>query len=103
MNAIKDILREELEYALDLKEFYEENIRELPKGSISKKIINNRHYLYLQYRTGAKVNGNSLSRLTDNEIKEIEEKIEKRKKYIRLLREVNEKIIYLKKALNVKV
>jgi len=103
MDAVKDILKEELNYALELKKFYKENMRNLPKGSISKKKIKNRQYYYLQYRKAGKVKCDFLSKLSADEVKEIEEKVEKKKKYIKLLKQVEEKIIYLKKALSVKV
>ncbi len=99
MDMIKNILQEELDYAVELREHYLDNLKALPRGSLSVKNINGRAYTYLQYREGRKVVSIILSQ---QEIPDYRDKIKKRERYKRLLKEVEEKICYLKKALNVK-
>ncbi len=50
MSAIVNILQEELERLKNLKQLYQSNIEELPKGSIQIKNINGKPYPYLLYR-----------------------------------------------------
>ena len=102
MNSVKDVLEEELKYVLDLKKHYQENIEQLPKGSISKKIISGKEYLYLQYRAGRKVFCNFL-KMSVADLKYLKEKIQKREKYKKLLKEVEQKIMYLRKLSNVRL
>ena len=99
MDMIRNILKEELDYAIELQKHYLDNLKALTRGSLSVKNINGKAYTYLQYREGRKVISKILSQ---QEIPDYEDKIKQREKYKRLLKEVEEKICYLRKALNVK-
>lgn len=99
MDMIRNILQEELDYALKLKEHYLDNLEELPRGNLSVKKINSRAYTYLQYREGRKVISKIVS---PEELPDLKDKIKKRDRFGKLLKEVEEKISYLRKALNVK-
>lgn len=103
MDSVKDILGEELKYLLGLIKHYQENIKKLPRGSISKKKIFGREYIYSQHRQGKKVLCNYLGKLSAGELKKLQEKINQREQYKKLLKEVNQKILYLRKALNVRI
>lgn len=99
MDMVRNILKEELNYALELKEHYLDNLKKMPRGSLSVKKINGREYTYIQYRDGRKV----ISRIIPGEeLPGLKDKIKKRVRYRKLLKEVDEKISYLRKALNVK-
>lgn len=99
MDMVRNILKEELNYALELKEHYLDNLKKMPRGSLSVKKINGREYTYIQYRDGRKI----ISRIIPGEeLPDLKDKIKKRGRYRKLLKEVDEKISYLRKALNVK-
>lgn len=102
MDMIKGVLQEQLEYALEAKRRYNENIKELPYGSLSEKERNGKLYYYLAYRKDGKMKFDYLGKLFDEEIEEYNEKIEKRRLYKNILKNLNKEIKYLKKVLNVK-
>lgn len=99
MDMIKSILEEELDSALELMKHYQNHLNSLPKGSLSAKKIKGNKYIYLQYREGNKIVGRVLH---GDEIQGYRDKIEKRNKYKRLLKDVGGKVRYLRRALNVK-
>jgi hypothetical protein len=97
MDTIKGILQEELNYALELQERYKAVLNEFPKGSLSVKRIKGRDYTYLQHREGRKV----ISRiLSAQEVESHKEEIRRREKYRRLLKETEDKIKFIGKALS---
>jgi len=87
MAVLKEMFKEEKERLLKMKKFYMERILEFPKGSIVFKNRGNRKYPYLVYREGEKIKTDYLKNSV-NELKELEFKIKKRKKYLKLLREI---------------
>lgn len=97
MDAVKNILREELNYALDLQQHYEKILNSFPKGSLSYKKIKGKTYTYLQYRDGNRV----VSRMPAvQEVESYRELFDKRNGYRQLLKEVKEKIKFIRKALS---
>ena len=88
MAILKEMFKEEKERLLKMKKFYINKIQELPKGSIVFKNRGNRRYPYLVYRIGEKVKTDYL-KVNADELKEIEFKINKRKKYIKLIKDIN--------------
>ncbi len=88
MAILKEMFKEEKERLLKMKKFYINKIQELPKGSIVFKNRGNRRYPYLVYRIGEKVKTDYL-KVNADELKEIEFKINKRKKYIKLVKNIN--------------
>jgi len=103
MELVKSVLQEELDYALRLKSRYEELIAECPKGSLVRRKIKKAEYFYLSYRESPlKVRQKYLGRLPKDKLRDYKEKIEKRKKLEKSLKEVRKKILYLRRALRVK-
>ncbi len=98
---VKGVLREELEHAKRAKQRYEEGLDELPRGSLQKKKINDKAYYYIAYRNGNKVKFDYLGKLSDADIKSYREKIEKRKRYKKLIKDLDKEIKYLGRVLNV--
>ncbi len=88
MAILKEMFKEEKERLLKMKKFYINKIQELPKGSIVFKNRGNRRYPYLVYRIGEKIKTDYL-KVNADELKEIEFKINKRKKYIKLVKDIN--------------
>lgn len=102
MDAVKGVLREELEYELKVRERYEEALFALPKGSLSKKRIGGRDYFYLAHREGPTIKTVYVGKADAEEVQAYQANIAKRKRYQRMLRETKRTIRYLKKVLNVK-
>ena len=103
MDSVKSVLQEELEYSLKVRERVQEALAEIPKGNLSEKQIYGRRYFYLAYRQGPKVKTVYLGKLSPDEAQVYREKIAKRKLLRKMLRDTKQKIVYLKKALHVKV
>jgi hypothetical protein len=99
MDMVKGVLREQLEYAIYVQDEFEKSMEGFPKGSIVKK---EGGYCYLAYREGGKVKFEYIGKLSDEELKIYQEKIEKRRRYKKLLRDNKEQIKFLRRALKVK-
>ena len=87
MAVLKEMFKEEKERLLRMKKFYMDKIQELPRGSIIYKNRGKRAYPYLIYRDKKKVKTDYL-KCSPDELKDLEFKIKKRKKYLKLLREI---------------
>lgn len=100
MGLIKGVLKEELENSIRLKKSYEKEIKERPGGSIVIKQIRGNKYYYVAFRVGGKVRfiykGKELSRAF---LDEFEKSKRLRNKYKDLVRQLNKRIKYLRKAL----
>lgn len=101
MGVIKDLLKEELENSIRLKKEYAEAFKKQPGGSIIKKEIGGHHYYYLAFREdkkvrfiykGKKVSQEDLCLLKDSKRLKV--------KYRALIRKLDKRIKYLKKALH---
>lgn len=99
MDGVKNLLQEELDYALKVQKRYCEAILMLPRGSLWKKKVNNKEYYYLAYREGHKVKFDYLGKLSEQEIKAYQNKVEKRRRYLKLIKDVKEEIKFLKRVL----
>jgi len=103
MRAIEGVLKEELGRLLQLKKSYLREISKLSRGSICEKKIKKNKYPYLVFREGSRVVYEYIGKLSDLKIKKLASEIEQRRKYEKLLREVNfsisrlEKIVYGRK------
>ncbi len=84
METLNGILTEELNRLKSLKKHYEDNLGNLPKGSLILKEIKGHTYYYLNYREGKKGIFKYLGKLSDEEISQIKNKIEERRKIKRL-------------------
>lgn len=102
MDLIRSVLQEELESSLEARDYYQEEISKLPKGSLSRKKIDKRVYYYLAYREGSKVKTDYIGKLSNKEVKDYQKRINKRRHYQSQLKKVDKKIKYLRKVLNVK-
>ena len=77
--VIRGVLEEELERNGRMKKRYLDEIEQLPKGSVMLRKIGNQEYFYLKYRENNKVISKYIGQKTEIDIKEIKEKILKRK------------------------
>ena len=76
---IRGVLEEELERNSRMKKRYMDEIEQLPKGSVMLRKIGNQEYYYLKYRENKKIISKYIGRKNEINIKEIKEKIQKRK------------------------
>lgn len=98
--AIKNVLREELENSLRMKERYEEELAKLPPGSISKRNIKGNEYYYLVYREAGKFKSIYKSKsISDEELEKYAKTKEMRAKYRQALSKLKKQIRYLSGAL----
>ena len=90
MGVIKDLLKEELENSIRLKEDYKEVLKKYPGGSLIKKEIRGHKYYYLAFRNGKKVRfvykGKKIS---EDELRKFKESKRLRLKYKNLIRKLN--------------
>lgn|GEM_PF-291112 len=84
METLNGILTEELNRLKSLKKNYENNLGNLPKGCLIEKEIKGHPYYYLNYREGKKSIFKYLGKLSEEEISQIKNKIEERRKLKRL-------------------
>ena len=101
MGLIKGVLKEELENSLRLKENYNKELKKRPGGSIVEKRISGHKYYYVAFREGKRVRfiykGKALSA---EFLAEFKKSRRLRKKYKELVRQLNARIKYLRKALH---
>lgn len=88
MSIIKDILKDEKERLILLRNQIEEQISSLPKGSLSKKRRNNHFYYYLAYRKGRKVIFKYVGKENSSQVISLDEDIQKRRKFEKRLRDI---------------
>lgn len=99
MSLIKDILRDERDRLVLLKNHIEEQISSLPKGSISRKKRSSHLYCYLAYRQGKRVIFKYIGKDNSPEIDSIEKDIKKRRKLEKRLREIKADLKDIKRGL----
>jgi len=98
--AIKGVLREELENSIRMQKNYEEELENLPVGSLIKKKIKGHEYYYIVMREKGKVKfvykGKKVSEAL---VEEYAKAKELRAKYRKLLSQVKKQIKFLKGVL----
>lgn len=88
----KERVRNENQTAMYLKE-----LDALPKGSISTKCVNGNTYYYLNYRDGKKIVSKYIGK-DEQSLREIKEKLERRKQIEGILKKLKEELIQIKRA-----
>lgn len=98
--VISGMLRDELKRCHEMLDSLEKSISGLPKGVINlrKKRYKDRvySYYYLKYRSGERVVN---KHLRNDDVQEIEKKLEQRKNYEKEMQAYKKKIAYLNKIL----
>ncbi len=101
MSNIRGMLQDELERLERMKEAYLKKIRELPKGVIIEKKINNGSYFYIQSRENPKkVVSVYLKR---DRLEQISKQIKERQSHEISLKSIKEDINFIQRALKLKV
>lgn len=99
MNAIKGVLKEELNNSLAMKKSYERELAKLPKGSLVKKRTKGHEYYYLVMRNRGKVKFVYKGKVSEEEIERYKKAKEYRAKYRTLLAEAKKQIRFLRGTL----
>ena len=102
MKSLEGILKEELIRLKGLEKSYYRQLSKLPKGSIQKKNIRGIDYAYLAYREKKHLICNYLGRFEDEKIKKLNIRIQLRRQYVKLLRDVIFNQQKIMRMLNVK-
>jgi hypothetical protein len=99
MAMVFDILEEEKRRLLSLKARYEQELSELPKGSLSRKRRWNREYLYLAYRESGKVKFEYVGPVDSEAAQNAEAKVHRRKTMEEKLRQVEQNLADVERGL----
>jgi hypothetical protein len=100
MEILDGVLKEELERLKELVRNYEQEISELPKGSLVKKNIRGHIYYYLNYRKEGKGIFEYLGKLNKNDLDKLKKKIKDRRELEKLNRSVKKDIRKLQKMIH---
>ena len=87
MNVIESMLVEERQRNLDMQKSYNDEINNLPKGSVVVKKIGNKEYCYLKYRQGEKFVSQYMGHASEK-AEQLKKEVEKRRHFEKLLREL---------------
>ena len=96
---IKDVLREELENSLQMKQNYEQALDKIPKGSLIRRILKGHPYYYLVFRENGCVRSLYKGKLSKKECREYDKSKQQRAQYRQQLSEVKKQIRFLRKVL----
>ena len=99
---IKDVLREELDNSLQMKQNYEQALAGIPKGSLVRRILKGHPYYYLVFRENGKVRSVYKGKLSKHESREFDKAKQQRAQYRQQLSEVNKQIRFLHRVLRLK-
>ena len=97
--VIQGVLKEELQNSRSIKKDYEKELSKLPKGCLVKKNIKGHDYYYIAKRVGKKVVFVYQKKISEKEIKKYQDAKRARKKYRKLISEVNNEIKFIRRAL----
>lgn len=102
MNILISTLKDELAAVEQLEKRYNQQLAELPKGSLVVRNIRGNKYAYLTYREGAKVKQKYLGKASADLIESVKGQIDKRNELKRKLKSLKEQKRILKRALREK-
>ena len=98
-SVVKDVLIDELERNRRMQARYQQEINQLPKGSLYLRKINHQQYYYLNFRQGDKIIARYVGKHDDERIEKIKKEISERKHYEELLKKLSSEEKWLLKAL----
>ena len=93
---IKSVLLEEKERLERALKAYENEIKNLPKGSIQIKLINGRKYAYRAWRSGSNV---VTERIKDVMLEDMSKLINRRQRLEKQVREIKKELKYIGKVI----
>ena len=95
----KDILGDEKERLIELKNKISQDKSKLPRGSLVKKKRGNNYYFYRVYRQGKKVKFKYVGKVGSSAAKILSDKINRRKKLEERLQIINKELKDIKRSL----
>lgn len=95
MKVLKGIISDSWEYYQNIRSQLEKKLKQLPKGSVKKRVLGKQVYYYLQYREGDKVVHKYLGKANPEKL---DRAAKERRALIQQLREVKESIKLLSKV-----
>lgn len=98
-SVVFGVLQDELERNRRMQNRYRKEIDQLPKGSLFRRKIGERHYFYLNYRNEGKVVSKYLGRLDAIHVDDIRKNISERKRYEDLLKKLRDEEKFIEKAI----
>ncbi len=102
MSIINDILIEEKNRLVALKEQFLNEMRHLPKGSISYKHRGKQIYCYRAFRAGKKIIFQYLGKANSDQVKAMKEKILRRKNLEQNIKEIKKNLQEVRRGLGEK-
>jgi len=100
MGIIRSVILDEYDRNLRMQQAYLRELEQLPKGSISPKMINGRVYYYWMYREDGKVFNKYIS-AKDNDIKSLKELVQKRRHLEKLIKNLKREMADMERYLKV--
>jgi len=100
MTIIESVIRDEYDRNLRMQEAYCQEIAKLPRGSVTRKVINGKTYYYLMYREAGKVENKYLSK-KDNDIDDLVKQVQKRRELESLIKKLRKEQKEMEKYLKV--
>lgn len=97
MDIISSIIAREQMRNENLTAIYLKELESLPKGSIKTKCVNGNSYYYLNYRDGKKVVSKYIGK-DEQALREINERLARRKQIEGILKKLKEELIQIKKV-----
>lgn len=97
--AIKEALKDELKNSIRILDRYQEELDQLPEGSLNRKKINSKEYYYIQRREGDKILSQylgSVSKVSKEEVDRWDKIKRKRKNYRHSISKLKRQIKFLK-------
>lgn len=89
MPILKDILKDSLNYYLDLDKRLKSRLRELPRGSILKRKIGRQNYFYLKLRDRGRVASRYLGK---ERPADLDKSLQERRLILRQIKEVRDNL-----------
>jgi hypothetical protein len=100
MDIMLDVVSEDLENSIRIRDGYKKELSKLPKGSLSRKKIHGKEYYYLSFWSpSGNVKTSYLGKLSEEQVKNYQEEIERRKEYKKLMKRSEEQIKFYQKVL----
>lgn len=98
-SVIVGVLQDELDRNRRMQARYQQEICQLPKGSLYLRKINHQQYYYLNYRQDSKVIAKYIGKQDDVKVEQIKKGLSERKHYKELLKKLSSEEKWLLKAL----
>jgi len=98
-SVVVGVLQDELDRNRRMQARYQQEIRQLPKGSLYLRKIHHQQYYYLNYRQDDKVVAKYVGKRDNVKVEEVKKGISERKHYEELLKKLSSEEKWLLKAL----